>query len=306
MNQDATETYPLHLTNVPYPTPHPPTSLNNLDICLPRPPSPPFPTKGSKKIWIIYIHGGAWRDPLITSTSFLPTLSHLLKHDSPHLLNIAGFASLNYRLSPYPAHPTSPSSPTDPARNARHPDHIRDVLSAIRYLQAEYKFGSDYALVGHSCGATLAFQVAMRLWEEDGPVELPKAICGVEGIYNVRKLVQRHADVPIYAEIVQGAFGEEESGWATASPSVWAGESSLDDTWEDAEAVVLAHSKADELVEEEQVLEMWNGLRHNTHHKGKRKDDMLYLEGKHDEIWEHGEELVHVIQRALELVLSDL
>ena len=78
---------------------------------------------------LLYIHGGAFRDPLCTSLSILPSLPALFS--TSHIDKIA---SLNYRLSPYPHHPTHPSSPNNESRNRRWPDHIDDVRDAIRWL----------------------------------------------------------------------------------------------------------------------------------------------------------------------------
>ena len=118
-----------------------------------------------KKYWIIYLHGGYYRDPLITSSTFNPLLSTLLHHPtisksvSPQ---IAGYASINYRLSPHPEFPQDPDKTSNyELRNAKHPDHINDVLTAIADLQRRYGFESNYVLIGHSVGATLALQTAL-------------------------------------------------------------------------------------------------------------------------------------------------
>ena len=181
----ATETWPKYEKGIPYSED---SSLNTLDICIPRRPSP----EDSKRLWIVCIHGGAWRDPEIDASSFETTQDRLLA--SPLADNITGYASINYRLSPYPSHPTNPSDPSDPARNAKHPDHINDVLTAMLYLQETYHFRDQYILVGHSCGATLALQVAMkRYWGSQYEstfalelnVEPPRAVVGLEGIYDI-------------------------------------------------------------------------------------------------------------------------
>ena len=126
---------------------------------------------------------------------------------------IAGFASINYRLSPYPSHPSDPSSPSDPSRNAKHPNHIHDVLNAIRLLQKEYGFGERYLLVGHSCGATLAFQVAM-IRRGEGPYkpgyEKPVGVLGVEGVYDMVALRDNHKEEAVYQEIIENVFGTDE------------------------------------------------------------------------------------------------
>ncbi|EOD46064.1 putative alpha beta hydrolase fold-3 protein [Neofusicoccum parvum UCRNP2] len=233
---NATSSYPLYIKNVPYATA---SRLQTLDICLPR----PLSESPADAVWVVYIHGGAWRDPLVTSASIYPALTQLLSSSTPSshgttrpLTHIAGFASINYRLSPYPQHPTCPSlSPTTsiPARhegrNATHPTHVHDVATALRWLRAEYGVGGrgaalptrDYVVVGHSCGATLACQLLDGWLADEDPaaMEAPVGVAGLCGIYNLPLLAENHAGVPAYEEFLQAAFGGDESVWLRASPT---------------------------------------------------------------------------------------
>src|SRR5205814_2005033 len=118
-----------------------------------------------------YIHGGAWRDPRVSHEAFTPSIDHILstppttehKDGSNNIKNtgaIAGFASIDYRLSPHPEFPQDrATTPASQYRGARHPDHLDDVRSALLYLQRRYGFGDKYVLVGHSAGGALAFQL---------------------------------------------------------------------------------------------------------------------------------------------------
>ncbi|KAI7671382.1 hypothetical protein KC318_g3530 [Hortaea werneckii] len=156
---DTTEGFPQSRQNVKYSN-H--SALNTLDYYIPRRPS-----TADHQLWIIYIHGGAWRDPEIDSTSFTQAQNLLLQ--SREIDQIAGFASINYRLSPYPSHPHSPSNPSDPARNAHHPDHLNDILDALRHLQDTFSFGTRYLLVGHSHLITNAFGPNPSDWARASP-----------------------------------------------------------------------------------------------------------------------------------------
>lgn len=276
------------------------SSLNTLNVYLPRPHS----KADSNKLWIIYIHGGAWRDPAITSSSFSAIRSKLLSF--PTASSIAGYASINYRLSSYPSHPTDPSNPSDPARNAIHPTHINDLLTALLYLQEKYSFDDRYILVGHSCGATLAFQVAMkRYWgsqyESTFALEMnvvpPIAIVGLEGIYDIPALVKRHEDQSVYRDFIVNAFGS--SGWDVVSPV----RGDFEEGWVDGRLVVLAHSEGDSLVEREQADGMRGALVQQrwSDDDGDRKIKMFELEGEHDEVWETGD-----AARAVECAVKDV
>ncbi|KAK0272621.1 hypothetical protein LTR91_017882 [Friedmanniomyces endolithicus] len=278
------------------------SSLNTLDVCIPH-----HPPADRKQLWIIFIHGGAWLDPEIDSSSFKKTQDLLLA--SHHAATIAGLASLNYRLSPNPSHPQHPSNPSDPARNAKHPDHINDVLAALLYLQGTYHFEDRYVLVGHSCGATLAFQVAMkRYWgsqyESTFALELnvvpPMTVVGVEGLYDLPALVKHHSGEPEYRDFVSNAFGSDERVWAAVSPT--SGE--YEESWPDGRLVVLAHSREDELVEWEQVDLMQRALKAQGWggRRDERRLELIELKGKHDQVWEEGTELARAIEATLGLV----
>ena len=282
----------------------PPTPLQTLDIHLPKayeafriragvletcsvPSEIPSP-----KFWIVYIHGGAWRDPLITSRSFLPALSCLSEHSSG-----VAFASLNYRLAPYPSHPTHPSERDDPARNASYPAPIQDVRAAVGWLQACFGFGSHYALVGHSCGATIAFQALMSKKVHGGgegaSFSIPRAIVGINGIYNLPRLIETHSGNPAYKELVSGAFGNDVEVWKRVSPV----HAQLSETQPESMFVLLCHSREDELVAFEQSENMLEKLK--VEGPGRPRQEMLVLQGRHDEAWEKGDGVAQAITHLL-------
>ena len=280
----ATDGWPKYKTDIPYSEE---SSLNTIETCIPRPSS----SSDTNRFWIVYVHGGAWRDPEVSASSFSKTQEKLLGSSVNE--RIAGYASINYRLSPYPSHPTDPSNPSDPARNAKHPDHINDVLKAILYLQETYHFEDRYVLVGHSCGATLALQAAMkRYWgsqyESTFALELnvvpPIAIVGLEGIYDIPAFVEYHDDQPVYKDFITNAFGV--SGWDAVSPT----NADFDDSWPDGRLVVLAHSPDDTLVELKQLNLQKRALENQDwKDSGERRVKAFELKGDHDEVWETGE-----------------
>ncbi|RDI88958.1 hypothetical protein Vi05172_g1666 [Venturia inaequalis] len=245
----------------------------------------PHPTCSPGKLWVIYIHGGAWRDPTITQTSFEPTITSLSNNTDYDfaLSTIAAFASLDYRLSPHPSHPQdTKTTPVSELRNARHPDHILDVKSGLRFLQDKFGFGSNYVLVGHSCGATLALQAvlgpSMVEPAEDIVVKSPKGIAGVCGIYDIPLMLETNSH-PAYRGFVAGAFGDEAVSWKNVSPAV-----QLKKDPRPMEAIVLSlgYSLDDELIDEPQVGSLG-------------KKEVLVLKGAHDEIWQGGAELAKVV-----------
>ncbi|KAI1485368.1 hypothetical protein F5X96DRAFT_347718 [Biscogniauxia mediterranea] len=156
------------------------------------------------KYWIIYIHGGAWRDPRIALETFEPTIDQILlatassspsssssspcssgsgstrpRHQDHHHQRpgIAAFASLDYRLSPHPGFPQDPAA-TPPARyrGARHPDHVDDARAALAFLQARYGSAANYVLVGHSAGGCIALQLLAGLCSPTTSSSLPLSL----------------------------------------------------------------------------------------------------------------------------------
>ncbi|PSR81227.1 hypothetical protein BD289DRAFT_439466 [Coniella lustricola] len=232
------------------------------------------------RYWLIFIHGGAWRDPRQLFHDAEPTINALLEQEqqSPNASlhsssastanRIAGFASLNYRLSPHEQYAQdAASTPSFATRTARHPDHLVDVLLGLRFLQGKFGFGEKYVLFGHSAGAFLGYQVLIKeaclglLSEGEGEgardkfedVVLPTAVVGFEGIYDLAGLNRRMNGG--YAGFMEAAFGKDANGsWDAASPATANGSSfgvwgAQKETEKKQRFAVLAHSPEDELVD---------------------------------------------------------
>ncbi|KAJ9156235.1 Kynurenine formamidase [Pleurostoma richardsiae] len=290
------------------------TRLQTLDIWIPATEStsssapPPGSVPAIPGPWVIYIHGGAWRDPLVDSSSFAATAQNLLRKASvPGGPKFAGLASLNYNLSPHPLHPTHPAPPADPsqapdpARTAKHPDHIADVLAALAYLQGSLGVAQDYVLSGHSCGATLAFQVVMdrEQWGlgPNAPAAVkPRVILGLNGLYDLVKFLrapdESHAKLaPLYEAFTRNAFGDEEATWEQVCPG---SVTDWDAEWPEAEKVVLVQSKEDTLVPYSQLEAMREGLKTS-------KAELAESEasGDHNGLWQAGDRLADIIESIL-------
>ncbi|MCJ1312971.1 hypothetical protein MMC25_006647 [Agyrium rufum] len=241
---------------------------------------------------------------MVSSRSIEPALSQL---DPASIPCIAGIASINYRLSPYPFHPVNPSRPDDPSRSVVHPAHIEDVLTAIQWLQNEYGFGKNYLLAGHSCGATLALQAVMGEWEgrDDGEKKAdlkstdnfvtPIALLGVEGIYDLPLLLKSFSD-PIYRSFLEAAFGTDESKWIEASPTT----GRFSKSWRNGLVCVVTFSKGDTLIDEKQLDAMMKVLVRET--SSRMSGKIFELTGSHDQIWFRGKELARAIRETIEFL----
>lgn len=224
---------------------------------------PPPPGATNKKYWLIFIHGGAWRDPRATFNEAEPTINALLDPASPWHLpgaasRVAAFASVNYRLSPHPAYAQAAGhTPPFAARAARHPDHLDDVAAALRFLQGRFGFGADYVLFGHSAGASLTYQ-ALLLGGDGGGLVLPAAAVGFEGIYDLAGLDARVGGS--YSSFMEAAFGADRRAWEEAAPATAGGSFGR---WSGGvgRLAVLAQSPDDELVDMPEADTMERRLR---------------------------------------------
>lgn len=296
-----------HLPSIPYKENS--TRLQKLDIWLPE--QSPESTPSKRPTWIIYVHGGAWRDPTQDSLCAIPTIQSLVKNhlglfDRKH---IAGIASINYRLSPYPSHATDPSSPSDQDRNVQHPAHIQDVRTALAYLIKEYKV-ERWVGVGHSCGATLLLQLPLAC-DPSSPIQSTlQALILLAGIYDIPAFLDNHSApgcpeniAVIYRAIVEGAFGPDPRDYEKVSPA----RLGKKDLW--GRQVVLGYSAEDELVEPQQrELMMANYLNEGWERSsedgeaGVNAVEARNLRLAHDELWENGEQIASLIAEIVEKI----
>lgn len=298
--------------------------------------------KEKEKYWVLFIHGGYFRDANVCSTSFIPALSKIALSSSTTAptssvsSSIAGYASINYRLSPHPNDPQDPTTTsTYELRDAKWPEHMHDVLAAIAHLQHKHRFGNRYLLVGHSVGATMALLATLSSDPSDSSsssfassvvkIDPPLAVLGVSGIYDFPAL---HARFPSYVALTRNAkiattmddvrasparydLGRYETEWASNVPGGKVG-------------VVLAHSRNDGLVDWGQVEIMNDVLTNSTttttvsdgkDRAGKRQGhggkgegkaqvevNVLEIYGQHSQIWRDGTELARAIGEGVEMM----
>ncbi|KAF8865475.1 alpha/beta-hydrolase [Acephala macrosclerotiorum] len=280
-----------HLTT-PYPNGSDATKLNTVDIWLPAS-APHIDAVGESKVWVVYIHGGAWRDPEVDSKSLVPAINVLRNSSSRD--SFAGFAAINYRLSSYPQHPRDPSTPNDLSRNVHHPTHVLDVAHALLYLQEQYQIDGCYMLVGHSAGATMAFQLHQSLLPGKA-LPRPSSVLGIAGIYNFESFVESHSGISAYKEIMDNAFPEREI-WDEASPH--SSDRNKETLWEHAPIVVISRSVDDELVEKAQASLMLERARSIP--RATEKVHFLEESGAHDQIWSSGDILASLVVKTLGL-----
>lgn len=295
--------------NIPY-IPHA-NRLQNLSIYIPATPEtseligtviksiPSSHPQSRLPQWHVHIHGGAWRDPYLSSASIEADVAHAFSTpDTP----ISAIASINYTLSPFPTHPKLPYDPSkgdhsDPAREAVHPMHVNDVLHAFALLRSFGLTDDSYILTGHSCGSCLAFQSTLQPpshWGFDSLSAPPRpaAQCGFNGLYDLPDLVHNlgtsHANLKdVYENLQSIAFGPDQSKWPAASPARVDSEGLAERAKEGnaPKLVLLDQSSEDQLVPMNQTDKLEKRLREVHGMKvvrGKR------CTGRHAAPWEEG------------------
>ena len=248
-----------------------------------------------KTSWIVYIHGGYFRDPKVDSTSLKPAIKLIEESESPPRSDlqsrISGYASINYRLAPHPAHPQDPKTTPSYTRNsAKWPDQPNDIMAGLKHLQRTYPGSKDYILAGHSVGATFAFLATLKAREAG--IAMPKAVVGVGGIYDFPAI---HKTNPDYEDMTSN--GMDKKYFSEASPALYTADEYEQKWVQEKRAVVIAHSKDDGLVNWSQPEEMMKVLSGDAF-----TSELVELKGQHNEIWENGSELVRALEKAVELV----
>ena len=249
------------------------------------------------KYWVVYIHGGYFRDPKVQNDSFHPALGQLTNphHGDSHIRavqeHIAGYASINYRLSPHERYPEDEKTDAYERRNAKWPEQLDDVLSALRWLQGKYGFGERYLLVGHSVGATMALLACLK--GKESKIEPPLAILGVCGIYDFDAL---HKSFGSEYEYLTKNAGLTPESWKQASPALRE-RKEYEEKWSKGRKrwFLLAQSKTDGLVDWGQVEEMQKVFEGEGTEGGEVLVDVVEVKGKHNEVWEKGKELARCV-----------
>lgn len=175
---------------------------------------------------LIFIHGGAWIDERNTSDDFRE-LGDLMVCNCKGKLGYS-LASVDYRLSP----------------GVQHPVHLEDVVDNLYDLVQELGLDS-IQLVGHSVGATLAWQVAVldrSTLQYPGKLELVRSkLVGlflVDGIYSLKELLNEY---PSYDYFVSKAFKDYSSDFEEFDQSV-------DRIPSTVSSIHILHSYGDELL----------------------------------------------------------
>lgn len=150
--------------------------------------------------------------------------------------------------------------------------------------------------MGHSAGATMAFEMNNKKVGSTG-VPDPIGVLGIAGIYHFEAFLENHSQSPVYREFMENAFPNRES-WEKAAP--YTNREPGFAVWENAKAVIIAHSEDDELIEKEQASFMLE----RAHLTPRTKDKVHFLQanGLHDEVWESGHILADLITRSLQIL----
>ncbi|PHH87915.1 hypothetical protein CDD83_8244 [Cordyceps sp. RAO-2017] len=252
----------------------------------------------SQRYWLVFIHGGAWREDNDGVNGFSPTVEKIMSSSDVPKSKIRGFASIDYRLSPCNEEDQQGKKPCPEGSKVQHPDHILDVRAGLNELQEKYKIDSGYILMGHSAGATLAFQLLMGKdlldGQESPDVPLPKAIVGMAGIYDFPQLLKDFTR-PFYNLFVTDAYGDDKAVQDKVSPSKFTG--SYKEVWPGNNSVLLAQSPDDGIVNFQQRDNMQAKLE-----KDGLSVSLQQLTGDHHLVWKEGTQAARLAGQILNQV----
>lgn len=312
--------------------------FQNLSIYLPRTPETiglvgapvtSLPGAGSPSRlprYLVHIHGGAWRDPRLTSASIEPAVAHAFSGEKP--TPVSAIASLNYTLSPfdYPAPPfmadrlapydAIKDNHIDLAREAAHPQHVSDALHGLDLLASLGLTSGSYILSGHSCGACLAFQSVLPPPRHYGLGHLPEPPCpaallGLNGLYDLPALATADGLGPSHAHLrddyemlLSRAFGMAKDAWRDASPAGFdpAGIAERIREGNVPRLAVLDQSTEDQLVPMNQKDRLTANLAKAT---GLRVAQGHRLTGRHATPWEQGIMIYESVLDTLQFLQED-
>ena len=263
-----------------------------------------------QRYWVVYVHGGYFRDPNVLATSFHPALALLSDPDTHDdgiremQRHVKGYVSINYRLARHEGHPQDPEKTGSyELREAIWPEMLDDVVSALKHWQRKYpEVGARYLLVGHSVGATLALNAVLEA-RQAGLVP-PMGVVGLSGIYDFVKL---HESFPSYKNMTANAVDEDQ--WSSVSPAQHS-RAEFDEAWAGASGkkakrwLILAHSRTDGLVDWGQVEGMQHVFDEGDTVDGGVMCEVVEVKGRHNEVWENGKELARMVREGIGEVMG--
>lgn len=269
-----------------------PNVLQSYDVYIPE--RTTCQSSHINKHWLVYIHGGYFRDLTVNSSSVQPAIQVLESRNTTNFTNaidhVAGIASINYRLSAFPGVQDPATTPPNELQNASWPDHLNDVVAGLKHLDKVHSVDGRYVVSGHSVGAQMAFLSALRTLNDSG-IPKPVAVLGVSGIYDFPQILETN---PEYTNLTLNGIKDPallgSASPAEYSPSLYA--------QLNLEAVVLAHSHDDGLVPWDQVDTMYAVVKDAA----KREAKIVTLQGAHNSIWGGGVQLAKAFTETLALL----
>lgn len=236
---------------------------------------------------IVFVHGGAWRSG--DKSGFVQLAKDLAESTGDVV------AVVNYTLSIA----AIKDDPTSVPAKVQHPKHVNDLATALAFLYTRGLDSGDYNpesmfLVGHSAGGQITGLLALRpdtyLEPAEFAAKLPrgtlhgsiKGVIGVEGIYDVDKLLKTW---PSYRDFVIQGFGQDPEALIKGSPQGQQVPSSEDEAPFVLPLYAVIHSNQDGLVDPAQANDY---VAHLQAVAGADKEDRVAIEfgdwGSHDDM----------------------
>lgn len=152
--------------------------------------------------------------------------------------------------------------------------------------------------MGHSAGATLALQLPMGAASlgatPPSEVQMPRALVGISGIYELHAFNGRHDEN--YTQFIAGAFGKDHAAWNKVVPATFSG--SFKDALPTKPLIILAWSPDDTLVDEPEI----DGMASKLKSDGVECTVIKNLTHDHDFVWQDGKQIARLLSETLDLL----
>lgn len=229
-------------------------------------------SQGPKVINVVFIHGGAWRDPNNTCEDFDKIVEYWDGFNETQ--KSIKVYSIDYRLSQENGGPF--------------PGSLHDVLKALNEIKKTFGTNNDdIIMIGHSVGCTFMTQILeykdilkkLGQEKEASSYDIPtiRKVVFMDGIYNIKEMLNEY---PAYDFFVKEEFETVENGIKFCNS---VGTSSFPERYNDIEQIIILHSNQDELLSLKQPKKFIEWLENNNINV----DKVIYGDfGEHNNVYQ--------------------
>lgn len=194
-----------------------------------------------RKVGIIAIHGGAWRDPNNTCNDFDKFAEIWLGKNNGDVVCVY---SLDYKLSS--------------EEGGMFPYIMDDIFKSMKIIKDDSAGDVDeFIICGHSVGCTFITQLLESNGGDDSKLNITKAVF-LDGIYDIKNMLEEY---PSYEFFVVEEFGDVSKAVKECN-AITRGDG-VPDVYKELREITVVHSLEDELLSVQQPTAFVEWLRHS-------------------------------------------